>query len=265
VVKLTQLRAKKKRLDLDQYDEDSIERKVKEVSEGSTVYQELLEQYRSLRIRIDDDSEFVNEIHKNVTRILEPIEIKRFLAYVLEIEEDPYGLGPFISKLVVNSYQEGERKFDLALGESSLDLLLSSSFKLKDLTLTFSGNTGINTGAGYTSSVFNGEHFGKWTGFNSWNCRFIGESFDNRSGMLSHYAKFSGGKFGRRCGDSAIESYFKGEYFGRRCGENSSKCTFTTPNEQTFEQLLKDVTQGNKNTVIFTPTEGEVRRYSNSW
>jgi hypothetical protein len=276
----------KKGFSLGEYGEEKARSRVAVVSEGSAEYQRLFEQYREMRFgalkewEISDTGEKIGGIKE----VLDSNQIREFVIYALAAErETTLGLGKFVSKLVKNSYEVGNRKFKFDLRIYPLTHLLTN-LGLLSLEIEFVGETGAYFAHGIKRSTLIGEVFGDIIGFHSQDSTFRGGSFGKDCGEVARRSTFVGKSFGDNCGRKSVESTFTGELFGPLCGNRAYNSIFTggifgedcgfesklsvyrTWDEDTLDQLFREVPRNNGNHIaLVTPNGEEIRRYSHYW
>jgi hypothetical protein len=174
---------------------------------------------------------------------LNPEEINDFLTYALARDSKKGITGYFLNYLLLRSYNQGHRKFKLDLQDSGLDGIFQSSYAtdFSNIEVELTGRAGITCGAGARDSVFRGVEFGNQCGMKSIGSTFIGKKFENNCGHFSKESTFEGEEFGIFCGIHSQGSRFRGDYFSARTGINSKRGTYETSNQETLEQLLREV------------------------
>jgi hypothetical protein len=247
---MTLVQARKNRnFTLDGYEEGFTKERVEGVGEG-TVYQKLLEQY----IQLHKKKEILFGFpvwDTTVDTVLKPCEINAFLSYVSNVSGlDLYDFGYFVTKLIKNSYENGNRRFDLDLMDMGL-FSLFSDLDVSDLEVTVRGEAFGSFGAGYKGSK---------------KCRFKVDSVGPYSLVAAINLTVLADHFGYKSATRANGVTLVGETYGEGIGEKSKKSIFKTPNPQTLQQLLIEVPQERGNTVaLITPSGEEIERYSNRW
>jgi hypothetical protein len=269
-----------------EYEEEESQRRIVGVVEGSVEYYKLFESYREMRSGLLQEWQIKQrgeEIRK-IKEVLDPDQIREFVTYALAAEnETTLGLGTFVSKLVQNSCQVGNRQFQFDLTNYSLNHFLIN-LDTFGLEIEIVGGTGSYFAHGIKRAVIIGDFFGDINGFHSEDSSFKGNFFGRDCGERSRRSTFVGKSFGDNCGRKSVESTFIGEVFGplcgnganrstftsgifgEKCGRDSENCVYRTWNEDTLDQLFKEVPKGKGNHIdLVTSTGGEIKRYSHYW
>jgi hypothetical protein len=249
--------AKKSVFDLD-YPEFLLRERVEPIAEGSVDYQKLLEQYQRLR---NDIGENFLENDKQATSILSPVQIDSFLQYVLSSDHDFTNLGTFVSRLALNAYNFGYRRFELK-GDSRLNFLfLSESFR--GLEVYIEGDVGALFGSKSFKLTSKMRDVGLSCGLDSRYSKFEAKTYGRTCGMLASGSIFIGHSFGNGTGANSRRSTFIGNFFGEGVGIESQGSVYKTPNTETLQQLLDQVPKENGNKVVLIEPSGEdIREYT---
>jgi hypothetical protein len=296
---MTLLHGKRTRIDLlGDYDQQDPNQRIIGISEGSTVYQRLLAQYKGLNASSDYDV----ESREDITTVLSPTQINDFLALVLAEDIDTKHLGSFVTHFLKNAWLQGERDFKLNLGSSSLNYLFSKDhalgdFRFLNITVEIDGNVGsgfgtcaVNSffkandfgmlcfnsayglvvhgnrygfasGSSVSDCTFYGDTFGKKIGTSSTRSRFVGQIFGDKAGHNSSGSNFEADSFGEECGLKSRGSIFTAKTFGERPGIGSTYCTYRTTESRTLQQLLEEVPKKVYNNVILLDDNGEILEF----
>ena len=207
-------------------------------------FPELREQYERLREKHGSLylPQIVNLVHNEVRSVLTPTEINIFLQSTVTSEHrDNYAdfTGIFISRLIQNSYDDGNNNFSF-----NLDMLQP----IHHLGYQVQGTTKKILKVKIKGIA------GDWCGSSVLFSQFSIETVKDLCGSDAQHSKFNLKTAEDLLGYIARDSQFSTETVGNRASYDTFHNQFSTPREETVQRLLHIIPEGNQ--IIFLHPDG---------
>jgi len=252
--------------------------------------------YRCFARFLDERTSAWKEM-KGLSNVLTPDQINVFLLGCTTYENHPYFslfTGRFVSELIQRSYNSGHNNFtfdttmfrnptkmypdldNMVAGISgtlekpiNISILGSTGthcgYHSNNLIISITGNTGLHCGYHSKNLTFTiGGDADYQCGSSSENTKMtIFGSVGNNSGMGSPNSTYTvWGDVGPNFGSFSSNSTFTIHGRGSGCGEDAKESTFRSSNQETVQNMLKDVPPGNRIILIQDGKEEVVRDYA---